>query len=440
MNLDATKTTDAETTDIAQITDTVQTADTAQRLRDKLIDDLVSRQQVQNLQVEAAMRAVPRHIFVPEASIDEAYADQVVITKRDEKGKAISSASAPWIVGLMLDWLDVRPGHRVLEIGAGTGYNAALLAHLVGESGSVTTVDVDQDTADRARAALVGSGYAQVNVVCGDGELGFLADAPYDRIIVTVGVADFPRAWWDQLTTDGRLVVPLRVRGSQRVIAFDRRDTCWQSTAIEFGGFMPIRGMGAQSLGSVVLYKTAEADVETHDVTLEVDEGQVVDRKALSRAFEYPKIEVETGVRLSNVGTRDEESSEWLQLWLTYSMSGYSYIGATDEAIASGLIKLPYRFHYNPAVFEKGSFAYLTLQPTVEPTLEAQGRHQFVICAHGPDAAGLAERVAEQVRIWDRDYRNVRPCIEAHYSDSSAQLENRFVIEKKHVRLVASWS
>lgn len=82
--------------------------------------------------IEAALREVPRHEFVPAATTEEAYADQAVITKRASNGASLSCASVPRLVAAMLDQLDVQPGDRVLEIGAGTGYNAALLAHLTG--------------------------------------------------------------------------------------------------------------------------------------------------------------------------------------------------------------------------------------------------------------------------------------------------------------------
>lgn len=88
------------------------------------------------------MRAVPRHLFVPDATVERAYSNEAVVTHRDADGVAVSSSSAPGVVASMLEQLDVQPGHRVLEIGAGTGYNAALLAHLADPAGEVTTVDI----------------------------------------------------------------------------------------------------------------------------------------------------------------------------------------------------------------------------------------------------------------------------------------------------------
>ena len=93
--------------------------------------------------VEAAMRTVPREAFLPGIALADAYGGGPVVTHRDSHGVAIGSASAPGIVAAMLTQLDVRPGHRILEIGAGTGYNAALLANLAGPSGRVTTIELN---------------------------------------------------------------------------------------------------------------------------------------------------------------------------------------------------------------------------------------------------------------------------------------------------------
>lgn len=97
----------------------------------------------------------------------------------------------------MIEQLDVQIGHRVLEIGAGTGYNAALLAWLAGSSGRVTTIDVDEDIVQEARDNLRRAGFSEVHVVAGDGWLGLPTDAPFDRIEATVGVWDLSPHWVD---------------------------------------------------------------------------------------------------------------------------------------------------------------------------------------------------------------------------------------------------
>lgn len=107
------------------------------------------------------MGQVPRHLFLPEATSEQAYSASPVISRRAPDRTALSCATAPSVVALMLDQLAVRPGHRILEIGAGTGYNAALLAALTGPAGQVTTIDIDADVTAQASQALGKAGYAR---------------------------------------------------------------------------------------------------------------------------------------------------------------------------------------------------------------------------------------------------------------------------------------
>ncbi len=114
----------------------------------------------------------------------------------------------------MLSRLDIQPGQNVLEIGTGTGYNAALLAELVGAEGAVTTVDIDPGVCAAAASSLKAAGYEQVEVITSDGALGAPENAPYDRIIVTAGAWQIPPAWPEQLSGEGGIVLPLRINGS----------------------------------------------------------------------------------------------------------------------------------------------------------------------------------------------------------------------------------
>jgi protein-L-isoaspartate(D-aspartate) O-methyltransferase len=177
----------------------------------------------------AAFASVPREVFVPEGFqrrdgswvkpgdpdfLDIVYRDDVLITKVDGK-VPISSSSQPSLMAMMITALDVRPGHRILEIGAGTGYNAALLASLGAE---VTSVDVQADVAGRARAALARARIDKVRVEHGDGYAGDPAGG-FDRIIVTVGIAGISPRWLDQLTPGGLVVAPVEHAGTHPVLA-----------------------------------------------------------------------------------------------------------------------------------------------------------------------------------------------------------------------------
>lgn len=221
---------------------TVMSDDDLRTQQTALVWHLVYMGALKDPAVRAAMLAVPRHLFVPHVPATEAYRDKVIPTK--QAGETwLSSASQPAIVALQLDQLGVQPGMRVLEIGAGWGYNAALLRALVGPDGQVTTVDIDDDLTAAASAHLAVVGMSDVTVITGDGALGYPPHAPYDRIILTVNAGDIAPAWIAQLTVGGVLVLPLSIGPSQFSIAFAKGDDgALRSRSIVSCGFMPLRG------------------------------------------------------------------------------------------------------------------------------------------------------------------------------------------------------
>jgi protein-L-isoaspartate(D-aspartate) O-methyltransferase len=211
-----------------------------------LIAELERREVILSERVRRAFLAVPRERFVPELAAREGltavYRDEAIVTKHDEHGHPLSSSSQPAIMALMLEQLDLDEGMRVLEVGAGTGYNAALLSLLVGRRGRVVTVDVDAVLAAAARRTLRESGY-RVRVAHADGRVGFPATAPYDRIIVTASSDGVPHAWFEQLTRDGLLEVPLRLdaTGAQAIPVLRKTPLGFRSLSVVGGGFMPLR-------------------------------------------------------------------------------------------------------------------------------------------------------------------------------------------------------
>jgi protein-L-isoaspartate(D-aspartate) O-methyltransferase len=140
-------------------------------LREQMIQHIKDAGHLSSARIEQALRTVPRHRFVPDASIEDAYANKA-ITIKPGPDRPASCISVPTVVAMMLGQLDPQPGERVLEIGAGTGYNAALLAELVGPEGSVTTIDIHPDVTTHARRALDETRYQRVQVITGDGALG----------------------------------------------------------------------------------------------------------------------------------------------------------------------------------------------------------------------------------------------------------------------------
>jgi protein-L-isoaspartate(D-aspartate) O-methyltransferase len=193
--------------------------------------------------VTAAFEAVFRHQFLPGRRLSYVYEDTAIPTKIDAKGAALSSSSQPAIMALMLQQLALRPGQRVLEIGAGTGYNAALMARLVAPDGAVYTLDIAEDVCAQARANLEAAGVEGVNVILADGAGGWPEAAPYDGLIVTASVSDLAPAWLDQLRDGGRLVVPLALAGpSHLCVAFVKHEGALFSDSLTNCGFLPLRG------------------------------------------------------------------------------------------------------------------------------------------------------------------------------------------------------
>src|SRR5437879_1798531 len=213
-----------------------------EELNEALVASLESNGTLEDRRVADAFRAVLRHHFLPGHPLTEVYEDTAIMTKFGERGVAVSSSSQPAIMAIMLQQLHAEPGQRVLEVGAGSGYNAALLAELVGSRGQVVTLDFDEELSESARAHLRTAGIEGVRVRHADGADGWPPGAPYDRLIVTASADDLSPAWLDQLREGGRLVIPLSLAGPvQFSIAFVRRGLTLVSTTLAFCGFMPLR-------------------------------------------------------------------------------------------------------------------------------------------------------------------------------------------------------
>lgn len=185
------------------------------RLRERMVsDDLVARG-ITSTSVLDAMRRVPRHRFVPRDDLRAAYADRPLPIGHDQ------TISQPYIVALMAELLEVQPGDRVLDVGTGSGYAAAVLSELGGEIWSIERIP---ELAESAAAHLRDLGYERVHVVTGDGWCGWPDAAPYDAIGVAAAATEVPAALVDQLADGGRLVVPVdRSCDHQELVVVERR-------------------------------------------------------------------------------------------------------------------------------------------------------------------------------------------------------------------------
>ena len=186
--------------------------------RNKLVDHLVSGGYVKSPEVERAMRAVPRELFVTNELTNEAYIDSPMPIG---KGQTIS---APHMVAIMLEELDLKPDMKVLEIGGGSGYHAAVTAELIKPDGVVFTVERIPELVDFARHNLERAGYSDiVKIILGDGSKGLPREAPFDRIFVACSAPDVPKPLIEQMSEDSILLVPVGGRYFQDLMRVVRR-------------------------------------------------------------------------------------------------------------------------------------------------------------------------------------------------------------------------
>ena len=376
-------------------------------LRERLVAEVLATSGIRDERIAAALRDVPRHLFLPHLPPEEAYLDDAIVTKRDADGQPMSSSSQPAIMAIMLYQLDLAPGQRVLEIGAGTGYNAALIRHIVGASGAVVSVDIEADLVDRAREHLASAGYPGVTVVAADGAEGYPPGAPYDRVIATVGVSDLAPAWLHQTGPDARIVVPLDVRGSQLAVAFGRTGPAqpggaghWVSRSIAPCGFMRMRGSLAGPERIVVLQPGLSVMLPDG---LTLADGQEVDGAALAAFLDGPPTEFATGVRASSLQVF------WgLGLWL--AAGDRRSCGVTEEwpsgpgdGAAARLARAPLRGHgmlATAGIVDSGGIAVLT---TDQPAVDGRsGQLALEVAGFGPHGPELGTALAAHVQAWDR--------------------------------------
>ena len=197
-----------------------------------MVDEQLRARDIQDARVLEAMLAVPRHLFVPEPQRGDAYGDFPLSIGY---GQTISQ---PYIVGFMTQALDVRPDHTVLEIGTGSGYQAAVLARLVK---TVYTIEIVEPLAQRSRATLKDLGFNNVAVRAGNGYLGWPEEAPFDRIIVTAAPDEVPAALVQQLKVGGRMAIPVGTV-SQELRILRRTEAGLETLATLPVRFVPMTG------------------------------------------------------------------------------------------------------------------------------------------------------------------------------------------------------
>jgi protein-L-isoaspartate(D-aspartate) O-methyltransferase len=205
--------------------------------RRRMVEEQLAGRGIKSHAVLEAMAAVPRHEFVPENVRKFSYVDEPLPIGY---GQTISQ---PYIVAFMTEQLDPQPADRILEIGTGSGYQAAILSRLVSE---VYTIEIVEPLAKRAAADLKRLGYENIKVLAGDGYKGWPEHAPFDGIIVTCAPDHVPKPLVDQLRDGGRMIVPVGSPGMQELFLLRKRGTKVEQTAVLPVRFVPMTGKSDQ--------------------------------------------------------------------------------------------------------------------------------------------------------------------------------------------------
>jgi protein-L-isoaspartate(D-aspartate) O-methyltransferase len=200
--------------------------------RQRMVTEIRARG-VTNSTVLAAMGSVPRHLFIPEEERSNAYEDRPLPIGYDQ------TISQPYIVALMTSLLGLRPNSRVLEVGTGSGYQAAVLSRLAGE---VYSIEIVKPLGERARRTLEELGYRNVRVRIGDGYKGWPDAAPFDAIIVTAAPPRIPEPLLKQLKTGGKLVIPVGKAYQDLIVLTKRRDGGFDRENVLPVRFVPMTG------------------------------------------------------------------------------------------------------------------------------------------------------------------------------------------------------
>ncbi len=209
-----------------------------EQMRSDMVELLKRQRMVESAPVIEAMMATPRHLFVPDEYRQWAYFDTPLPIGEDQ------TISAPGIVAKMTELLEPKPEDIVLEIGTGSGYQAAVLAHLVKH---VYTIEILCTLADSARDRLAALGYDNVTVRCGDGYLGWPDHAPFDGIIVTCAPEEIPQPLQDQLKEGGRMVIPVGPEGgAQELYLLEKQEGVVKKSAVLPVIFVPMTGEAQQ--------------------------------------------------------------------------------------------------------------------------------------------------------------------------------------------------
>ncbi|GAB4514514.1 MAG: hypothetical protein OHK0046_16700 [Anaerolineae bacterium] len=405
-------------------------------LQATLVQRLKEGGAIQSRVVENAFQSVQRHQFLPGVELERVYSDTVIPTKRDTTGDTISSSSQPAIMAIMLEQLGLKAGQRVLEIGSGTGYNAALMAHIVGRRGQIYSLELDSDLAASARQHLTAAGVENVKVINTDGVAGYPAHAPYDRIILTVSTADISPTWREQLSPKGRLVMPLILGTRQVAVAFEHMGDHLRSVSLTPCGFMPMRGAFAPA-NETVRYDVAP------NVEASVHHGVPTSGEAIHTLLTGPYEDIPTVLTLTAL------QASASALWMELHQDNHIVLNASGAAATPGGL-VPYLYGVqgrncaSTGVISEHGLALLTRQPNTPLPEKSDWETAFIVHVRGyGNHTGLVQRLIDQVAKWDAQQQpSTRNMVIRIYprNHTYEPLPDEVVISRTWNDIIISWT
>jgi protein-L-isoaspartate(D-aspartate) O-methyltransferase len=392
-----------------------------------MTDKLMKVGRIGSPAIEAAFRAVPRHMFArPGTPLEDCYHGDIVRNKKDADGVTLSSISSAWLQARMIAQAGIGPGARVLEIGT-TGYNAAVIAEVAGPGGHVVTVDIDPEVAGWAAAALEATGYGdRVTVVTGDGEHGAPGHGPFDAIIATAGAWDIPPSWTAQLTGNGTLVVPLRMNGVTRSIAFRKDGRHLASTSAETCGFVPMQGAGGQP----ETFFQVPAPGGGH-ITLRFEDGAPAGPPLPDDVLAGDPAEAWSGLTIADMTPWSD-----IYLWLAGFEPGFCRLDQSGDLQLAGGGPVMKTGWYPFAIARDGALSYLAVRDL------PGGGVEFGAHAYGDRAEQAAATLIRHLRAWDARGRDLPDDCFAFWPDGTTPCPpGRLVtaFRKRHGTVTITW-
>jgi len=204
--------------------------------RENMVNNLVKKGYIKSNKVIKAMKKVPRHFFVPTKLKKDAYGDRPLPIGENQ------TISAPHMVGILVERLELSGGEKVLEIGTGSGYNAAVISEVL-DNGKVISIERFEDLSKNARKNLEKAGYGEnIKLVVGDGSKGYKEFAPYDRVLITAASPEIPKPIENQTVRNGIIVAPIGTQTSQRLVIGKKEDGKIKKTDEGGCAFVPLKG------------------------------------------------------------------------------------------------------------------------------------------------------------------------------------------------------